>query len=425
MDQMMEIESEARAGPAQSPADLTAATTLDYRPQTDEPLQSRVQDDFPQPQTEAASTQSLLSTCTKGQGAIQDQSAHLQGPMLTGALAENPAEPFNIFDALCRHTALFLEFAKQLDIEDLVSLYAISRNFHTLLNARFTTTMLAQALRKAPESSRTFKFKAYKSLCMHDPAKRPHPRIPNESRMIPSFRWLRMVLFRERVVTDIIALLATEGHRLPPRASLTIKRLWLLMDIATNEKRVGLLHNDGFFTNDDLYLATMFFIKLDMRFMDPIDGVGETAMRRLMLGQRSLSTLWRCLRRKCALSRLEMLQLHVRYSYQPRAEDRAFSIMGVPANEVGRGSTEGWGQGQRKLLRPDELVMMEDLRRGLNLVNSHIYMMLWGYVDTKTFEDLEVPEEEKYHGSDAEEEEAEAEAESGHTTTHSRIWEAE
>ena len=205
---------------------------------------------------------------------------------------------FSVFNALLSYTELTLEVAKNLDIEDLISLYAISKDFHKLINSRFTAMITAQWYSKASESGRIFIHRCYKNLCMRDPALRINETRPNELRFIPSFRWLRMILFREAVVDDIMRSLAREGHRLPRGVTLAIKKIWFTIDISDNCRRIGLLHNAKFWTNKDLFLATMFFLKLDMRLTHPSTGNGEIGLRKMLLAQRSLSTLAKVLRRE-------------------------------------------------------------------------------------------------------------------------------
>ncbi len=301
-------------------------------------------------------------------------------------------DEFNIFKAVIGQPELTFEVARQLEFEDLISLYAISKDFHRIVNSRFTTTVLSQSLSKAPESSRTFLFKAYKSLCIIDPAGRANREVHGEVRMVPSFRWLRMVLYRENVVNEIIESLAMEGLRLPKRASLTFKKIWFMMDIASNATRIALMHNREFWTDQDLFVATHIFVRLDMRFTDPVDGAGETTLRRMLLGQRSLTTLWKALKRTALQTQLEVLQMYVRWKYRPPHHLRNYSILGVPAREVGRGDREGWGKGSNMMLRPDDLVIREALRRDIDLETQIIEMMIWGYVDPETFEDIPVQE---------------------------------
>ncbi|KAL9120837.1 MAG: hypothetical protein Q9187_002606 [Circinaria calcarea] len=314
---------------------------------------------------------------------------------------------FSIFKSLLNYPELVHEVAKYLDIDTLISLYAISKDFHDIVNGRFTAMILAQSLGKAAESSRVFLFKCYKNLCIRDPAARKNEEVENQIRRVPSFRWLRFIFFREKVVDDIITSLAVEGHRLPRGASLAIRKIWFLMDISDNARRIALLHNKDIWTNKDLFLATMFFMKLDMRLTDPVNGTGEQGLRKMLLAQRSLSTLARVLKREEMLTQLEMIRMFVKWNHQPLPRHRGMSILGVPARQVGRGMREGWGSGSRNILRPDELVMREAIRRNLNMHRRYLDMMLWGHVDHNTFEDIRPLQVSEDEGEEMEAEEGE------------------
>jgi hypothetical protein len=307
---------------------------------------------------------------------------------------------FNLFSQLSNYLELFMELAKHLRINDLVSLYAISKDFNETLNGHLSHILKACAAYQAPESSRIFVFTLYRSLCIHDPVGRPDPTNPALARMVPSLRWLRMVIHREKCVRDILACMAREGHRMPKTMSLSLKKMWLTMDIPTSARRVQLMHNENYWTDNDLYNLQMFFIKLDMRFNDPIEGPADDGLRKLMLGQRGLTPLCQLLKRTRFTDSLEVLEACVRYSYWPRPEHRHLPILGVPANEVGRGHLEGWGVGQVHLYRLDELVMRESCRRNMDL-KSHLYTMIcWGYVDSDTGKNIEVTREERYMSDD-------------------------
>jgi hypothetical protein len=139
---------------------------------------------------------------------------------------------FNIFPAILLYPEICFHLSTHLPLNSLVALYAISRDFHTILDSRFTTVILSQSLAKAPESSRVFPFRCYAHLCRKDPASRiPHPDPVKAragiSRAVPSFRWLRMVLWREKVVHEIMAIMAEDGVPLPSRCSLALKRMWV------------------------------------------------------------------------------------------------------------------------------------------------------------------------------------------------------
>lgn len=297
---------------------------------------------------------------------------------------------FSIFEALLNHAELVFEFSKHLDVDDLVSLYSISKDFHNLVNKRFTHMIRLQTSRKAPESSRIFIFRCYQSLCQRDPAKRPLERLPQTVRWVPTFRWLRMILFRERIVTDIIGCLGAEGHFMPRRVSLTIKKIWFTIDIGNNVHRTGTIHNRRLWTDEDLYLATLFFIKLDLYFTHPVTGNGEVGVRKMLLGQRSLSTLLSVLKRQQLLNQSELMGMLVKWDFQLTVQQREEkkALWGVPHYKAGVLSLEGWAMTGQKLKQVDELVMREAIKRKLHLHDKYMDMILYGYVHKSTFEDV-------------------------------------
>ena len=193
-----------------------------------------------------------------------------------------------------------------------------------------------------------------------------------------------MILFREKVVDEIIQCMAEEGHRLPKRTSLVLKKIWFTMDISDTTRRIGLFHNKSFWPNADLFIATLFSLKLDMRLTDPVDGNGEIGIRKMLLAHRSLSTMWRVLMREELLTQLDMVQMYIRWKYRPRQEHRHMRLFGVPPREMGMLSCEGWGNSNKRLLRPDELVMREAVRRDMSLHKNYLDMMLWGHIDRRT-----------------------------------------
>ena len=297
-----------------------------------------------------------------------------------------------IFDALLAYGDLVLEVTKHLDVDELITLYSISKEFQILANRRFTALILAQSVSKAPESSRTFLFRNYLSLCIRDPAQRPHEVRPAEARWVPSFRWLRMVLFREKVVDDIVRCMYQEGHRLPRRASLIIKKLWYTLDISDNVRRIGVFHDGSFWSDKDLFTAKMFVLKLDMHLTHPMRGNGETGLRRMLLNQRSFSVLARVLKREEMITQLDMLAMIVRYNYIPLTPPRE-QICGVSPQDVGRLQWEGWGQSGIPFIPIDELISREAIRRDLKLQNYYVDMMIYGYINKQTWEDNLRPEQ--------------------------------
>lgn len=307
---------------------------------------------------------------------------------------------FNIFNGILLYPELVFALATALPVKDLISLYAISKDFHTIIDTRFTTVVLSQALRKAPESARTFPFRSYANLCRTDPAARiPHPNAARAARgiprSIPSFRWLKMILHREKVIHELVTVFAEDGIPLPFRCRLALKRLWYLLDLPDNARRIGYVHNKRLMTDLDIYFSACFFTKLDMRLNDPIASEKRDGMRKMLLSQKSFTTILRVLKREIWTSKFEVLKEWVRLRYEPLDDEIGLPIFGVRPEKIGRGRLEYWGEKSTQqlgrtpqwLFRPDQLIVREAIRRGMSLERHYLQFMLYGYVRPDTLQD--------------------------------------
>ena len=192
-----------------------------------------------------------------------------------------------------------------------------------------------------------------------------------------------MVLWRQRVVDEIIALLQAHGLVMSASTPETLCKLWFMMDLPDNRRRIGLVRNTVIWDNGDLWRATEFFIKVDMRFTNPETGSGSGDLRKLMMAQKSLSTLWRVLKREECRTQLEVLRMAVRTHYIPPSH-KHLPILGVPPNRIGALQWEGYGsQPGKRLLQIHQLVMREAIRREVPLQKWYLDMALDGFVDKK------------------------------------------
>lgn len=306
------------------------------------------------------------------------------------ALSENRRKNFNVFQGLLNLPELILLLARHLRVQELVILYRISEKFHKILDIRITTTVVSQAISRAPESARMFPFRCYWTLCQEDPSPRLHPveskAMQGEHRTVPTFRWLLLICYREMVCNQIITIMAADGVPLPEQCELVLKKIWLLLDIPDNTRRIGLVQNQDIFTDVDLFFAIMFFVKLDMRFTDPITGAGKDGMRRLLLSQPSLTLTWKALRRVALKSKLDVMKefLHWKGSGSSIVQDP--TVLDVPADKLGTLKYEVWGRTARRaeLQRPDELILKEAIRRGLKIHETYADMFVWGYINPYT-----------------------------------------
>ncbi|KAM0135488.1 hypothetical protein ACHAP3_005073 [Botrytis cinerea] len=316
--------------------------------------------------------------------------------------------PFNIFQSLLLTPEIILEFMRYLSPQNLLTLYSISRPFHAILSRWMAHAIKSIVKHQAPYSYTIYPFVLYRELSMPDPLGTLNH--SGQIRRVPSLKYHQMVLHRCRVVRDILASLARQHLRCPPGTNHSLKKVWFLMDLSTTLDRVRLIHNRAFFTNQDLYNIQHFIVKLDMRLNCPTDGPGSDFLRKLMLGQRGLTPLFRLLTRTAFTDLYELYHYSVRYSYTPLtpAPDLHLGLFGVPEHEIGTAHLEGWGKGTKHLMRIDELVMREATRRELGFKEHIMMMLLWGYVDPVTGENLQPSREEMYM-SDGEGEELESE----------------
>ncbi|KAF2721099.1 hypothetical protein K431DRAFT_224870, partial [Polychaeton citri CBS 116435] len=356
-----------------------------------------------------------------------------------------PRPKFSIINALFLHHDLLLHVASYMTIPTLIRLYSISKPFHFLFNSHYTTYIRATMSNLAPGSHKIFHWKMYRSLCIKDPTGRQDEvyrqyvlksdnlahirqwRVNRDHiRDVPSLKWLQMVVWRHGVCKDILIQLATKGLRCPKGTLETLKRMWLVMDLPNNYLRIQAMRHEAFFSSNSLDLLTHFLIKIDMHFTNPLGRVFKQLpasqdpdanhmmrgawshgafvgceFRKLILSEQGLAALWRVLHdwswdaqhHQIAFSRMDVLRLWIRHKYQIPddipTKEVGQPIMGIPSHEVGTGSLErrnvltgcGLAEPLQRLLRPDELVIREAIRRQLSLQHQWVRMMSWGFCD--------------------------------------------
>lgn len=315
------------------------------------------------------------------------------GPWSTSASKQDIRPIFNLLAGLTTSFDILVEISSYLSVEDLLSLYCTSRPFHSVVRRSFTRFMTSIAVTHAPNSDKTSPYVNYPSLCMRDPNVESSKIPSGGTCVVPTFKWLQMVVYREKMVRQILTCLALEGHRLPAvYAPLAIKKLWALMDLGTNKARIEVIEDKTRWTDEDIFVSTMFFVKLDMRFVDPIESGGETALRRLLMGQKSMTTLCKTLKREELKVSTDLMRMVARYNYKPsKPEHKDMSIMGITPEELGKICLEGYGTGKERLFRPDELVLNESVRRNMHLQHRYLDCVLYGYADPVTFEKIKEP----------------------------------
>ncbi|TKA80594.1 hypothetical protein B0A55_02899 [Friedmanniomyces simplex] len=397
------------------------------------------------------------------------------GRKIAGSSILNPFHPppskkfFSIVNAFLRDNDLLLQLVSYLTIPSIINLYAISKPFHYLFNGSYIAFVLANMRTWAPNADKIFPWRCYAPLCIKDPRLRQKSSAKGrdvklmyeDMRDIPSLRWLQMVVWRQGVCKDMLIQLATKGLRCPAGTLEAISRMWFVMDLPLNSQRIALVRSQEYLTNVTIFRATMFFLKVDMVFTDPVGplypmnrpgmdplvhlpqwqntGLVGCSLRALLTAERQFTPLWRALRGVCPdpeepmfpIERLDVLRLWVRHKYHlpdnTPVHVKHQSILGIPWQEVGTAGLERTGVAIRTLangkkttiinpgltseatqhthieqqllyphqkrlivpkqkprevlLRPEELLMREGVRRKMGLHTHWSRMMLWGFCD--------------------------------------------
>ncbi|KAK5993417.1 hypothetical protein PT974_06847 [Cladobotryum mycophilum] len=336
---------------------------------------------------------------------------------LDGTMASLSLQPQgrDLISNICQNIELAVEIGKYLNAEDILNLYRANKAFYHAINSYLMSSVRSWIMHHCPEAARIFNYKLYKKHLVPDPVGRTWAEqaqgralvnAPNahKVRSIPGLKYLQLVMGRDRYCREIIAIMARNGHRMPPTMHKSLLRLWLLMEVPTTVQREALLRNEEMWTNYDIYNIQFLFMKLGLHFNDPVYGPTTWDLLHLMMGQKGLYPLWQLLTRKKYKTLSELLELRVRYDFQlpPDHWGRDYfdkTIHNVPFHEVGIGHNEGWGMGDRHLMRPDELIPVEAVARGLELDEHLTHMMMWGYFDWETGENL-IPSAQEMYVSD-------------------------
>ncbi|RHZ54678.1 uncharacterized protein CDV56_103877 [Aspergillus thermomutatus] len=291
---------------------------------------------------------------------------------------------YNMLRSFIYHPSMaFLAF-DHLEIEDVINLHLTCKRFHQFVRSVLAIIVMRKAAQKAPESLRTFPFLCYYGLCDRWSAP-PGLRLNDVTYIIPSVRWLKMILYREAVVKDIMERMADMGWKLPNRCATVVKKLWFLMDIPDNRRRTWTIRKKTLWTDNDLFLAAYFIVQLDMLFTDSRARKKQGSMRRLLMAQPSLALLWDVLRDAALTTHYETLKAYVRWQYTPPAHEAGLFVFGVPPNEVGSLQWEGYGRRARnvKFQRPDELVLREIKDRNLDMQRMYVDIILSDELEPK------------------------------------------
>ncbi|KAF2652038.1 hypothetical protein K491DRAFT_550857, partial [Lophiostoma macrostomum CBS 122681] len=309
-----------------------------------------------------------------------------------------PPPPFNILKALIRHQNLFFQFAFRLDAATLTDLYAIDKEFHFRYNQYCLGLTYRHANYWAPVATHIFTPSFFPQLCITDPMRRPLDGRPHLARDVPSLRWAQLVIFRSNIVREILTLLAIEGHRVPKEAEAVLLKLWMLMELRSERTRLVYLEDRAIWSDEDLLVANLLLVKLDMRFADPVNGKGICELSCMLFTQKSLTSLLRVLRGWLLTRRgqdYDELRAMLKRTYfdddleldnAPWMDDEEDPRNEVREEEWGNLHSEGWSWDGEFMADALELLVEECVSRQLHVHRYLLDFVLYGAVDEGTGE---------------------------------------
>lgn len=310
-----------------------------------------------------------------------------------------PKTPFNIFKAIIRHPNLFFQFALRLSITSIIDLYAIDKEFHWRFNKYSTSIMYDYARYHAQDAAFVFSWTLYFPLTISDPLLKPMDNRQHLARDAPSFRWARMIIYKENIVKEILSLLAVEGHRVPQGTARVLMKFWLLMETNTQSMREGFLQDPTIWTDAEILLLHVFLVKLDMRFAEPLRTKGRQELARLLLMQKSLTHLRDYLSgsEKLEMNYDELSEMVARTYPEDELDEDNFPWFDddddpfVSDSEPGILSREGWEMDGEHIESALDLVIMEGLSRTLHFQKYYADFVTYGNVNVETGQSLPMP----------------------------------
>ncbi|KAF2746052.1 hypothetical protein M011DRAFT_468914 [Sporormia fimetaria CBS 119925] len=307
---------------------------------------------------------------------------------------------FDLYHAIIWHPNLFFAFVLSLDPQALFDLYAIDKEFHWRLNKYNTSILHDYVKAHARDAGEILTWTQYPKLQTLDPELRPTAQRRHLAREGPSFRWLKMVIYRDSVVRQILTCLALDGHRVPRATARAVLKYWVVMEKRTQALREAYVKS-SFWTDADILLFHFFLLKLDMRFSDPIRGYGGCELARLLLTQRSMVVLRDVLSGKINLTYWVLVPIVAKtYEHEELNLDEHPDLdddegLGVDPSYWGTMTNEEWVAEGPKMDSAVDVVVAEGVRRGLNAHRYLLDWMLYGYVDLEMGRNLPVPRLER------------------------------
>lgn len=286
--------------------------------------------------------------------------------------------PFHYLDipgALTGFPQLALMVIDLLGVDDFINTVMASKRFYLFVRGNPHTTITRVAFSHFPENARLYPFPCYRKYTLD--ARRTGPasnqeQSSNTSDAInkqPLLKWLKMLRFRENLIKELMDLFDKGRYTLTARCSTVLKKIWFLMDIPDNRRRLSTVQNKLLWSDTEIFHAVFIFAQIESRFTGHKVGTPRQSLRRVVMAQKTPILLRNVLKGTALRTHFEVLKEFMRWRYKPLPYEADMNLFGVPPGEVGKLQYEYYGaMGSRvRMYRPDELLLKECSRRQLDV----------------------------------------------------------
>jgi hypothetical protein len=228
----------------------------------------------------------------------------------------------------------------------------------------------------------------FPALCISDPMLRPMDGRVWLARDVPGWKWVGMVMSRQRIVSSILNDLELEvgvGEGMEE----VLCKFWVVMEFRHSHLRLSFLQDTEIWSDADILLFQLFLVKLDMRFHDPIGGNGACGLSHVLLTQPSLITLHNVLQGKAQMSYDTLTRLVVITYPMSDLDIDTFPWLddpddtGVDEAHWGILSKEGWMESGAPMEAAVDMLVTEGIRRELHGQRWLLDFVMSGYMDDK------------------------------------------
>lgn len=295
-----------------------------------------------------------------------------------GSEGDSKIVRFDILGALTSHPWVEKRITDYLSPNDFINTCMASRRFSEFVKANNVFITDPMSKRVFPYCRKIFNYVCYRKLHLYVP--NPIPNLTNglPIHRIPTLKWFRMLEFRTAVIDELMLLFNQYGYALTSKCQKVLFKIWFLMDIPDNHRRLKTIQSRSLWSNLDIFHGIFILAQIESFFSLNKIGASSQEFRRLAMAQRSPILLRDAMKGTALNSHFEVVKEFVHWCYNPPPSEDGTYLFGNSPDQVGKLQYEyhGHNGNTTRLQRPDELIIRECADRKLDTFKmySNLYV---------------------------------------------------